>query len=118
MAISSMPRPGRLLTCPEAALTGPAENSWSGTWRRFSSGLPASTRRLPGRAGCPPAERLLVGGRSAEARSPQRCGLLHSRYCVDVSYQPMILAGLARFRRGRASPRLAVASVAEVLQAY
>src|SRR5579872_6678876 len=38
MATSSMPRPGRSSTYPNAAPTGPGESSWSGTSTRSSSG--------------------------------------------------------------------------------
>ena len=37
------------------------------------------------------------GKHSAKMRSPSRCVLLWIRYFVDVSYQPMALAGMARF---------------------
>jgi hypothetical protein len=37
------------------------------------------------------------GKHSAKTRSPSRCVLPEIRYFVDVSYQPMALAGMARF---------------------
>ena len=53
--------------------------------------------RSPGKAMC-----AGTGGSrcTARARYVQRCGLHRVRYPVDVSYQPMTLAALARFVAG------------------